>query len=331
MTATGRPSVLVVTTGGTISMASVPGGGVAPQLGAEALLSGTTTDCDVVTHTVRTVPGAYLTMDDVIELAGLVEEAAECGHRGVVVVQGTDTIEEVAFALDLVADPRVTTVVTGAMRSASTPGADGAANLSDAIAVAADSECRGLGVLVVLGGEIHAASLVRKAHTVAPHAFESWPGLLGWVSEGAPSVVLQPRHGRHRLTVPTGAAARTVAVALVTARLGATESDLRRAVEPTPDALVVEGLGAGHVPPTWVDALEHLAGMRPVVLCSRTRRGPLLSDTYAFRGSERDLLERGVVGAGHLDAPKAVVALDLLLRTGADRDAITRFFRHAPS
>jgi L-asparaginase len=330
MTGGADGSVLLLTTGGTISMTPVAEGGVAPSLGSSALLASTSTTHPVVARDFKAVPGAHLTISDVIDLARAVSGAADAGHCGVVIVQGTDTIEEVAFGLDLLADRRITTVVTGAMRGAMAPGADGAANIADAVAVAADSSCRDLGVLVVLAGEVHSAALVRKAHTVSPHAFESHPGALGWVVEGRPSLSLRPTSSYPQLVLGDDREARLPTIGLLTACLGADDEPVRRYGEHPPDGLVVEGFGAGHVPPGWVDHLEAVARSCPVVLCSRTRRGPLLTETYAFAGSERDLLGRGILGAGALDAPKAVVALRLLVLAGADRDVTARFFLHHP-
>jgi L-asparaginase len=102
----------------------------------------------------------------------------------VVVVQGTDPIEEVAYALHLLGSTGLSFVVTEAMRHASSHGADGPANLADAIATAAEPRWRDLGVPVVLGGTIHSAGLARKGNTALPDAFVSWPGPLGVVHEG---------------------------------------------------------------------------------------------------------------------------------------------------
>ena len=57
------------------------------------------------------------------------------------------------------------------------------------------------------------------------------------------------------------------------------------------------------------------------MLAARGRTGRVLTRTYGFPGSETDLLRRGLLPAGTLDAVKARVLLTLLLRDGASREA----------
>jgi L-asparaginase len=129
------------------------------------------------------------------------------------------------------------------------------------------------------------------------------------------------RPGPARGDLPDAVAARPVA--LVTVVLGDDGRALRSAAERS-DGVVVEAMGGGHVPPAVAEAIGDVAPALPVVLASRTQAGEVLRGTYGFPGSERDLLARGAVGAGWLNARKARVLLSLLLGAGPAQRAAAR-------
>jgi L-asparaginase len=91
------------------------------------------------------VPGSKLNLEDLIELAGEIQAHIDAGTRGVVVTQGTDTMEGTAFVLDLLVHADAPIVVTGAMRHPSLPGAEGPANLLASVQVAVSDAARGVG------------------------------------------------------------------------------------------------------------------------------------------------------------------------------------------
>lgn len=313
----GAKGVSVLGLGGTISM--VGEDGVAPKLTADELvrsigqLAG---GPPVAARSLMTVPGANLTFDDLDDVADAVRGELADGSSGVVIVQGTDTIEETAFSLDvLLADIDSPVVVTGAMRNPTLPGPDGPGNIFAAVHSAASVDLNGLGVTVVMNDTIHAAARVQKGHTSRLDAFTSQPlGPLGWFQEGSPVIV---DRSRTRFDVSHGQSQELPRVPLLTVTLSPDIASWEAVVTSGVDALVIEAMGVGHVPASLAPLLLETAGSVPVVLASRTRHGSVHRQTYDFVGSERYLLDAGLVSAGWLDPIKARVLTVLALRSGA--------------
>ncbi|WP_418896245.1 hypothetical protein [Streptomyces cupreus] len=92
------------------------------------------------------------------------------------------------------------------------------------------------------------------------------------------------------------------------------------------DGLVVAAFGVGHVPQRLVESLERLAARIPAVLSSRIGNGPVLTRTYGFPGSEKDLISRGLIPAGNLGPYQARLLLHGLLAQDADREMLTEKF-----
>lgn len=323
-----RPVITVLALGGTIAMTEGGQDGVIPTLSGEMLIAAVpalTQFADVQARSFRQLPGAHLGFDDLEALALAIEDAVADGAYGVVVTQGTDTIEETAFALDRLLNLKAPVVVTGAMRNPTLPGADGPANLLAAVQVAASDAARGIGCLVVMNDEIHAARFVRKVHTASPAAFASpQAGPIGWAIEGTVRVVLRPE------PVPAVQRAQRVVnapVALVTLGLGDGGGLVEAARSAGFKGIVVEAMGGGHVPPAVADSIARAGETMPVILASRAGAGEILTRTYGFRGSEIDLQTRGAIRAGWLDGLKARILLSLALRHGNRQEVIARLFK----
>lgn len=312
------PTVAVFGFGGTIAM--VPdgdgSGGLVPGTEASQLVQAVPALQDIAfvqSVGFRMVPGAHLTAQDVRDLVAAADARVRDGAHGIVVTQGTDTLEETAFLIDLLWGRPEPIVVTGAMRPPSQPGADGLA----AVLTAGSPAAKEQGCLVVMNDEVHAARHVAKQHTTRPSAFGSpATGPLGWVAEGRPRLhmrvpplpgcPLADQHGEPH------------AVGLLSIGFDSDPLLLRAARRVDYDAVVLEALGAGHLPAELVDDAEALAAIAPVVLASRAGAGEVLRATYAFPGSEQDLLRRGLWPAGWLSGRKARVLLLALLGAGLD-------------
>ncbi|HEX2232133.1 MAG TPA: asparaginase [Thermoleophilaceae bacterium] len=320
--------MVVCATGGTIAGSEDGDGQLTPKLGLETLIANVPGLSDVARLELvqlRQVPGSELTLQDVVEMASHFEQPEYDDAAGFVVVQGTDTIEESAFAFDLLWDRRAPVVVTGAMRPIGAPGSDGPPNLEAAIRVAGSPTARWSGVLVVLNQTVHAARFASKVHTTRLDAFQSpLRGPVGEVSEGR-VVIWATAHREPPLAIPGGTEQTPVALRRIT--MGEDARGLSDIAECGYRGLVIEAMGAGHVPAALVEELASLASSIPVVLTSRTGSGELFHSTYGFPGSETDLLKRGLIPASGLDGPKARVKLSLLLMAGMRTDDIARAFQ----
>lgn len=323
-----RPHVAVGSLGGTITMtADASDTGVRPTLGSAELVAtvpGLDAVAELSARTLATLPSASLRVDHVLAALDWAHDTVDRGAAGVVLVQGTDTLEESAYLLDLHWRSARPLVVTGAMRTPHAAGADGPANLLGAVLAAADPASAELGVLVVMNDEVHAAERVRKMHTTALDAFRSPRfGPLGRLQEGRIGYGNRPAR-RAPLSQPP--APPWPSVALLETYLGDTGELLRFAVEGGCRGVVLAGFGVGHVPEPVAREVGAVAERVPVVYASRAGAGTVLSDTYGFPGSESDLLDRGAIPAGWLDARKARVLLASLLAGGAGRAEICAQF-----
>ncbi len=309
----GARKIRVITLGGTIAMAS-SGGGLTPALGAGDLagsLASGDPGLQVDWADFLQVPSVNLTFADLVRLAAEIERLHGEGYHGVVVSQGTDSLEETAFALELLVAAPIDVALTGAMRGSTTPGADGPANLLGALRFLSGSAGTGE-VVVAIDDCVHAARLVSKSHTTALSAFTSGEaGLRGRIHE-LRFLPLNPARARlPKIAVRAGRD--TPQVELVTIALDQSPWVLRAPGSETVAGWVIAAMGAGHVPASLVPDLERLAGRVPVVLASRTGGGSVCAATYGYPGAEIDLLGRGLLHGGLLSPLKARVLLALLL------------------
>jgi len=315
--------VAVVFTGGTISSAFDPAaGGNVPTLDGAAILArtpGVEAVADVVAIDRGRTPASHFSFADLLAIAAVLRDAlADPTTDGAVVVQGTDTIEETAFAWDLVLEGPKPVVVTGAMRASDQPGFDGPANLLDAVRVAASPAARETGVIVSLGGTIEPADDVTKTHASALDTFASPnAGSLGRVGPSGVTI-LRRRAGRRHVATERGAER----VHLVTAGVATDGSLLDAAVAAGADGIVVAATGAGNTDPRLLAAAERaIAAGLPVALATRCPAGRA-SGAYAFPGGGAQWLRAGAIPVGTLCAIKARVALALGIGAGLDRDGL---------
>lgn len=318
--------IVVLTTGGTIAMKTSPMvGGAVPSLKGEDFLALLPRDgIDLSFEEFSNLPSSHFTPANGLELSQRVESTLLAPDvDSVVVTQGTDTLEETAYLLDLTLKLTKPVVFTGSMRTATSPGYDGVRNLSNAIRVATTPEARDLGVLVVFGDEIFAASEVQKVHSQAQNAFQSpGSGPLGRIETNRIWLQHRPVQRQH---IPC--ARLEEMVDLIRLAQGADDRLLRHSIEDGVAGIVIETFGSGRVPPWWLPAISEAISRRTVVaITSRCVVGSL-GDTYGYVGAFHDLQRLGVLPAHNLSGPKARIKLMVALGAARNVAELRKWFQ----
>lgn len=315
-------TVVILSLGGTIaSVQSDSGKARAGALSGEDLLAklklGDAGPLEM--RTLAQKPSNALTGDDLLALhRECTEIAARKDVAGIVVSQGTDTLEDTACFLDTTLElQEIGVVITGAQRVPYAAGSDAGPNLRDAITVARSEQARGQGALVVFNEEVHAGDSVRKVSSYHLDGFGSpgW-GPLGHV-DGS-DLYLRRRGPRAPVVTPGGCLPR---VDILPVSLGAHPAIIMAAIESGARALVIDALGRGHVPPDWMDALKSaVARGACIAVTSSTSSGPL-AEAYEYAGSLAELTAIGAIPVHHVTARKARIRMMCVLSTGVMIDA----------
>ncbi len=310
------PRLLFVSAGGTIAMEKdeQTGRSVVVRTAAELLARATLPEaaeirCLDVPSSIRSLhhPG------DLLTLAQWVQQEARTGTDAVVIAQGTDTLEEVAYFMDEVWSLQIPLVLTAAMRPAWAEDYDGGRNLTDALQVAVTAPADS-GALVAIHGEIFEAWSVYKADTGALDAFSARRGApRGQVT--ATDVVFPPLSSS-RARFRTLPVALPTSVPILTMGVGDDAVLLDRCDRASVRGVVIAGLGAGTIPPVACEKVLALArsGVQ-VVLCSSAVSGMTAEERY-YPGAYDELRAAGIAIEDHLNARKTRIRLLLSLGFG---------------
>jgi L-asparaginase len=189
------PGIVILATGGTIAGAARSGaqaGYTSAKMGIDVMIDAVP-EMRALAHVrgeqIASVGSQDMSFAIMIRLANRINDIFASGEAdGIVVTHGTDTMEETAFFLSLTVKSRKPVVMTGAMRPSTAISADGPLNLYNAVAVAADPQAAGRGVLVVMNDRIHGAHSLTKTNTTSVETFLSpVNGLIGTVMYGKTS------------------------------------------------------------------------------------------------------------------------------------------------
>lgn len=318
------PTLIVLSTGGTIASRRAPGGAARPALTGAELLADLPGDPlgpaaherpTVVVRDVLATDSSSLTLPDLDAIRDAVIGAlTDPNTIAVVVTHGTDTMEETALLVDLGhADPRPV-VFTGAQHGADSPAPDGPANLAAALAVAADPRYRNHGVLLAFAGVVQAVRGMSKASTVAAQPFAG----------GTPAPLPAGGQG-HRLLVRP-APITGLRVDIVASYPGADAALLTAALAAGAHAIVLAGTGSANMTADLGHAVrDAVAAGVPVVLSTRVPFGEV-EPIYGGDGGAHTLASAGALISRRLRPGQARIALLAMLAAGLDREWIAAYF-----
>ncbi len=321
--------ILIVFTGGTFSMKIDENtGGAIPKFSGEELLDmipAAKKLADITCYDFGKYPGPHMTPELMLSLSKKIQELIAAGdYKGVIVTHGTDTLEETAYLLDLTIKTEIPIVVIGSMKNSSEPDWDGPRNMLDAIHICLNDNCRGIGVLVCLNGEINAASEVTKTETDEVDTFQSLDfGSLGFIQNGRVIINRLPRKLEVIQTDKLNSN-----VDLLTVYAGMNEKFFKFSADSKTDGLVVEALGVGNVPPEAFEGIKYVVEKGiPVVLVSRCPAGETL-DVYSYPGAGKHLHNLGVIFSDYLNGQKARIKFMIALGKTENIDELRSLFEN---
>ncbi len=336
-------NIVILATGGTIAGAGEQGKDIGYKSGsikAQTLIDAIPELKNVANICVEQV--CNINSDDVtseiwIALAKRIEELLQRSDvDGVVIMHGTDTMEETAFFLSLTLGgfaPNVAgesmdcagvvgnaagnaakpVILTGSMRPATAAEPDGPANLLFAVKSAVALSCpnsvilepKAIGfsaVYVAFAGKLMDARTVQKIHANDLDAFSSFS------TEGRESII-------SRFDVSSLRSLPRVSVLYFNADA---DAELVRFAAERSAGLVIAGAGAGEFSRTWVDAIHEVVEKKiPVVVSTRINRGSIVPE---------QLLVPGTIAAYGLPSAKAAVLLRLALTVTKEPAKIQEMF-----
>ncbi|WP_396168905.1 type II asparaginase [Flavobacterium sp.] len=324
------PNIVILATGGTIAGAGASSTGSAYTFGQvkiEAMIDAVPNIRKLANlrgEQTANVGSQDMSVKVWLDLANRINELLKSAAvDGIVITHGTDTQEETAYFLNLVVKSDKPVVLTGSMRPSTALSADGPLNMYNAVALAANPNAKGYGVMVVMNDDIHAARDVKKMFSTPVHTFQSpQEGLIGTVIFGEVLFFHKPS-GRHttnsefsvdglkslpRVDIVYGCADMSTDLIDIMVKAGA-------------KGIVIAGVGDGNMNAGTLEAMKRAtkAGI-PVVRATRVPIGAVL-----IKGEVVDT-DYGSVSSDELNPQKARILLMLALSKNRSRDDLQKLF-----
>ena len=318
--------ILILHTGGTISMSQDADGAVRPDKKNPLLAAGQElrlpADIELIVEDFSNLPSPHITVETMFEIKERIKQAKKENIDSVVITHRTDTLEETAYFLDITIGDLLPIILTGAMRSINELGSDGLYNFECAIRVAASESAIDKGVLVVMNDEVHSARYVTKTHTTNVATFRT--PTLGPIGLVTKSKILFKQELPKTTRYDVESFAALIPIIKVFAGM---QGDFFRLLDQgiSVDGIVVEALGAGNLPPQTLPAFYHLLDKGlPIVLVSRCFNG-IAEPVYDYHGGGVELAQHGVIFCNGINSQKARIKLLIALNANLSKTELKRF------
>src|SRR5690242_8316991 len=325
-----KPNIVILATGGTIAGAAASGTQSAYTSGAvtiDAMLNavpGIKDLANIKGEQISNVGSQDMSFDIMLKLAKRINELLPTNEvDGIVITHGTDTMEETAYFLNLTVKSDKPVVMVGSMRPSTAVSADGPLNLYNAVAVAADPNARGRGVLVVMNDWIHAAHSLTKTSTTAVQTFMSpLRGLVGVANYGKNDFYNTPtwKHTTGSEFDVTGVT-KLPRVDIIFACADMPADLIDASVANGAKGIVIAGVGNGNMNKASLEAAAN-AVKKGVVVVRSTR----VATGNVGRNVEVNDDEAGFIASDELNPQKARILLSLALLKQRSKADIQNLF-----
>lgn len=324
-----KPRIHILAYGGTIASRAMSGSGEfydSPTVDILDLLlqiKSINKIADVTCEQVSQVISHDMTIADLYNLARKVESIVnQTDIDGVVITQGTNTIEETSYFLSLLINTKKPIVFTGSMFPMDALGYDGLRNLYNSILVASSMKESKLGVVLSFNDIITSARDTVKQNPSAINGLSLSPeSILGYIQGDKVNINKIPVY-KHTYTseFQIGKIQALPKVYLVYGHLDCDGLFVEAAIANGATGIISVGMGRGYQSKETTNALIEAAKNGLIVVrSSRTGNGFVsrdvkLDDKYGF------------IAGGSLNPVKARILLAIALCNTSDKSKIQQYF-----
>jgi L-asparaginase len=325
-----KPKVVILATGGTIAGAAASGTSAGYQSGAvgvDILINAVPEMkeiADVSGEQIASIGSQDMNDEVWLKLAKRVNEIlAKSDVAGIAITHGTDTMEETSYFLNLVVTSDKPVVLTGSMRPSTAMSADGPLNIYNAVAIAADPEAKGRGVMVTVDDDIHSGHDIIKTHSTDVGTMASGEmGLIGATLFGKNTWFRRPENTHtSKSEFRIEGVDKLPRVDIIYAHANMSPDIIASAVEKGAKGIVIAGVGDGNMTAPAVDACKAAIAKGVVVVRSSRTNGGIMR-----RNIELNDDKLGTVASMELNPAKSRVLLQLALLKTKDSKKIQDYF-----